>query len=207
MEEGGSSKAEKKGKSTGKGKGKGKHKGKNKRKSKEKEIKPCEIDFTWEENHAPYAKEQCNLKADIIHQFPEHHIPFDIFSVVTNFDGLVKLLVGESNLYAQQNGREFGTNKQEMRAFLGINYMIFINKLQTIKNYWEYGQFIGNKTIRNVMARSRFEDILRNFIYWTRQKVKNVKKVYEFRSLINHFNKVLVIMFEIMTLKEFTSIW
>ena len=147
------------------------------------------------------------MKADIIHQFPEHHIPFDVFSVVTNFDGLVKLLVGESNLCAQQNGREFCTNKQKMRAFLGINYIIFINKLQIIKNYWEYGQFIGNKGIRNVMARSRFEDILRNFIYWARQKVKNVKKVYQLRSLINHFYKVLVIMFEIMILKAFTSIW
>ena len=47
--EGGSSKAEKQGKSIGKGKGKekgkGKDRGKNKRKSKEKEIKPCEINL------------------------------------------------------------------------------------------------------------------------------------------------------------------
>ena len=37
-----------------------------------------------------------------------------------------------------------------------------INKLPTIKNYWECGQFIGNDGIRNIMARSRFEDILRD---------------------------------------------
>ena len=58
------------------------------------------------------------MKGDIIHQFPEHHIPFDVFSAVTNLDGLVKPFVDESNLYAQQNGREFRTNKQEMRTFL-----------------------------------------------------------------------------------------
>ena len=74
------------------------------------------------------------MKADIIHQLPEHHyIPFDVFSVVTNFDGLVKLLVNESNLYAWQNDWEFHTNEQEMRAFVGIIYITFINQIRTKK--------------------------------------------------------------------------
>ena len=64
-----------------------------------------------------HAKEQCSLKADIIHEFPEHHIHFDIFSAVTNLDRFGKLLVDESNLSVQQTGSEFHTNKQEMRAF------------------------------------------------------------------------------------------
>ena len=68
------------------------------------------------------------MKADIIHQFPERHIPFDVFIAVTNFDGPVKPLVDKSNLYVQQNGREFQTNEQKMRAFLGINYIMSINK-------------------------------------------------------------------------------
>ena len=84
------------------------------------------------------------MKTDIIHQFPEHHIPFDVFSAVGNSYGLAKLLVNECNLYALQNGREFHTNKQEMRSFLGINYIMSVNKLPTIKSYWEYGHFIGN---------------------------------------------------------------
>ena len=69
----GSSKADKevKGKSKEKGKGKengkriGKDKGKSKLKSKRNQT-------------------------DTIHQFPEHHIPFDVFSAVTNRDGLVE---------------------------------------------------------------------------------------------------------------------
>ena len=73
------------------------------------------------------------MKADIIHQFPEHHIPFDVFFVVTNLDGLVKLLVDEINLHTQQNGTEFHTNEQEMRTFLRMHYIISINKLQKIK--------------------------------------------------------------------------
>ena len=75
------------------------------------------------------------MKTDIIHQFPKHHIPFDLFSALTNLDGIVKLLVNESNLSAQQNGRELRTNKQEMRVFLGINYIMSVNKLQATKRY------------------------------------------------------------------------
>ena len=75
------------------------------------------------------------MKTDIIHQFPEHHIPFHLFSALTNLDGIVKLLVNESNLSAQQNGRELRTNEQEMSVFLGINYIMSVNKLQAIKRY------------------------------------------------------------------------
>ena len=136
--------------------------------------------------HAPYAKEQCSLKTDIIHQFPEYHIHFDVFSAVTNLDGLVKLLVDESNFYTWQNGREFHTNKQDVRAFLGINFIMSINKLPTVKSYWEYGQLIGNEGIRNVVARSRFDYILQNFHFLDNTKDD---KGYKVRSLINHFNE------------------
>ena len=115
---------------------------KSKRKSKEKEIKSCEIDFDLEKKkkHVLYAKEQCSLRAGIIRQFPEHHTSVDVFFAVVNLDGLVKLFVNESNLYVQQNGREFHSNKKEMRAFLGINYIKSINKLLTMKNY--YGSLV-----------------------------------------------------------------
>ena len=73
------------------------------------------------------------MKVDFIHQIPEHHICFDVFSAGSNLD--VKLLVDESKLYEQQNDREFQTNKQEMRAFLGTNYIMSINKLPIKKLY------------------------------------------------------------------------
>ena len=47
-----------------------------------------------------------------------------------------------------------------MKAFLGIDHVMSIDKLPTIKSYWECGQFIGKEGIRNIMARSRSEDIL-----------------------------------------------
>ena len=65
-----------------------------------KRNKPGEIELDWEKIYAPYAKEQCSLKADIIHQFTERPIPSDVFFAVITFDRFAKLLVDESNLYA-----------------------------------------------------------------------------------------------------------
>ena len=111
---------------------------------------------------------------------PEHHTSFDIFSAVSDIENLIKLTVVESYLYAQQKGREFQTNEQKMRVFLGINYVMSINKL--------YGQDVGNKGIRNVMSRSRFEEILQNLHFSDNTKDDKSDKGYKVRSLINHFN-------------------
>ena len=44
--------------------------------------------------------------------------PFEVFHIVTELDDLVSILVKESNLYAQQNGRNFTVTNTEMQAFL-----------------------------------------------------------------------------------------
>ena len=67
---------------------------------------------------------------------------------------------------------------------------MYINKLPTIKIYWEFGKFIGNEGIRNVMARSRFEDIIRNLHFSDNTKDGKSDKGYKVRSLINHFNQI-----------------
>ena len=69
----GSSKADKEVKGKIKEKGKGKENGKRKRKDKGKSELKSKRNQT-----------------DTIRQFPEHHIPFDVFSAVTNRDGLVE---------------------------------------------------------------------------------------------------------------------
>ena len=47
----------------------GKKQGKkqNKKKEKEKKSNLVKFNLNWGKKHAPYAKEQCSLKADIIH--------------------------------------------------------------------------------------------------------------------------------------------
>ena len=135
-------------------------------------------------------KQPCALEAEVtIDSLPEHHTPVDIFSAVTDIENLIKLIAVEGNLYAQQKVREFQTNEQEMRAFLGINYVMSINKLPTIKSYWVCGQYVGNEGIRNVMSRSRFEEILQNLHFSDNTKDDKSDKGYKVRSLINHFNQ------------------
>ena len=64
-----------------------------------------------------------------------------------------------------------------------------INKIPTIEYYWECGQYGGNEAIRNIMSRTRFEQIL-NFA--NNQKDKRFDKAYKVRSIISYFNDSLV---------------
>ena len=126
---------------------------------------------------------------------------------MTGIDNLIKLIVVESNLYAQQKERQFQTNEQEARAFLGINYVMFINKLPRINSYWECGQYVGNEEdIFNVMSRSRFEEILQNLHFSDNTKDDKSDKGYKVRSLINHFNQSFSECVSI-ALKVLTSTW
>ena len=61
--------------------------------------------------------------------------------------------VEQSNLYAHQNGRNFTVTKEELKAFLGINFVMAINKLPTIAEYWRVDNLIGNDGIQNTMIR------------------------------------------------------
>ena len=111
---------------------------------------------------SPHPKRQCNISVEVTHLSPDNHAPLDLFYVVINLNPLLKLLVNQSNLYGQQNGREFKANIDKMKAFLGINHVMTINKLPSIKIYWEWAQYIGKEGIRNVLSRTRFEQILLN---------------------------------------------
>ena len=54
---------------------------------------------------------------------------------MTSLGELLKLIVEQSNLYVHQNGRKFTVTKEELKAFLGINFVMAINKLPTIAEY------------------------------------------------------------------------
>ena len=116
----------------------------------------------------------------------EHCTPFDMFWKVNKLNEPINLIVVQSNLYAQQNGREFQTNAQIMMTFLGMNYIVSINQLPTVQSYWVCGQFMGNEGIRNTMTKQRFKEILRNLYFSV--NVKSDDKVLMIRPVINHFN-------------------
>ena len=53
------------------------------------------------------------------------------------------------------------TNHDELRAFLGINYLMDVSKFPSVANYWVVN-YTGNDGIKNVMTRQKFQDILQN---------------------------------------------
>ena len=82
-------------------------------------------------------RRDCLLKASVQHDFGENFTPVDIFMKVVNAQTLIEDIVSETNLYASQKGRTFLTNYDELKAFLGINYFMGINKLLSVASYWE----------------------------------------------------------------------
>ena len=61
--------------------------------------------------------------------------PIEIFSLVTGLEELLEMIVEQLNLYAYQNRRNFTVTKEELKAFLGINFIMTVNRLPTIAKY------------------------------------------------------------------------
>ena len=55
----------------------------------------------------------------------------------------------------------FPTTPQEIRAFIGINMIMGIDRKPSIAHYWSTDPFLGNQGIQSVMPRERFEALCR----------------------------------------------
>ena len=128
------------------------------------------FDIKWSSKRSSQMRRDCLLKASVQHDFGENFTPVDVFMKVVNAQTLIEHIVSETNLYASQKGRTFLTNYDELKAFLGINYFMGINKLPSVASYWGVEQYIGNDGIKNVMTRQRFQDILQNLHFANNEK-------------------------------------
>ena len=130
--------------------------------SKKKEKNKKEELWKWTKKVKVTKQEECHLVPEIQPNLNETVSPTEIFSLVTGLVELLELIVEQSNLYAHQNGRNFTVTKKELKAFLGINLVMAINKLSTIAEYWRVDNLIGNDSIQNTMIREHFCEILQN---------------------------------------------
>ena len=84
---------------------------------------------------------------------------------------------------------------KELKAFLGINFVMAINKLPTIAEYWRVDNLIGNDGIQNTMIRNRFCEIIQNLHFADNRKDDKTDKAFKMRSVIDHlkskFSEVL----------------
>ena len=84
----------------------------------------------------------------------------EIFELVTGLEELIDLIIVQTNLYAQQKGRKFTVDNNELKAFLRINYIMAINKSLTMAESWRVDNLIGNDVIQNTMTRNCLCEIL-----------------------------------------------
>ena len=88
---------------------------------------------------------------------------------MTGLKGLLELIVEQSNICAHQNGRNFTVNKEELKALLGINFVVAVNKLP-IAEYWRVDNLIGNDGVQNTMIWNRFCETLQNLHFESNRK-------------------------------------
>ena len=132
---------------------------------------------------------KCTLEINILLNIPDNANPLLIFEGTKNFNELLRHICDQTNLYATQNGRELATNPEKIRAFLGINYIMWISKLPNVKCYWSVDCYLSNDGVRNGMTRNRFMNILPNLHFTDNQTADKSDKAYKIRIVINHLNE------------------
>ena len=81
----------------------------------------------------------------------ENVTPFEAFSKCIGLPGLLSMMKIEPEKYAAQNGRQFQISEEEFCAFLGVNLLMGINNLPTMKSYWSVDEDLGNSLIQKAM--------------------------------------------------------
>ena len=76
-----------------------------------------------------------------------------------------------------------------MKVFLGINYVLTVDKLPTIASCWECRQYIGKEGIGNAMTRTTFKDMPENLHFSNNTEADKSDKSWKVRPLISHFNE------------------
>ena len=94
--------------------------------SRKKEKNKKEELWKWTKRVKVTNREKSHLMPKIQPNLNETVFPIEIFSLVNGLEELQELIVEQSSLYAYQNGRNFTVTKEELKTFLGINFVMAI---------------------------------------------------------------------------------
>ena len=89
-----------------------------------KKLKHATASLKWQRKPKLIKRKNCELEAKILLDLPVNPSPLRAFESTTRLNDLVSLICDQTNLYAEQNGRTFRTTPEEVRAFLGVNFMM-----------------------------------------------------------------------------------
>ena len=108
----------------------------------------------------PMRKKEYTLEAEVLIDLDHGSTPFKIF---TGMNELLEIIITETNRYAIQKGCNFETTEDEMKVFLGINFI----KSSSLEDYWSTGTCGENENIQNVIARTRIQSISPSYRIFT----------------------------------------
>ena len=129
--------------------------------SKKKEKKKNEELWKGTKKVKVTKQQELDLALEIQPNLNETVLPIEMFYLMTDLEELLELIVEQSYLYAHQNVRNFTVTNKELNTFLGINFVMTMNKLSTTAEYWRVDNLIGNDGIQNTKIRNCFCEIFK----------------------------------------------
>ena len=162
-----------------------------------------QLQWSWRKRFNDEPLKECSLttngEVNIRFECPS---PYKVFNECIGLNGLLTMLKTESERYTAQNGRQFQISEEEINAFLGVNILMGIQKLPSIKSYWAVDEGLGNPLIQKTMTRTRFMEILRN-IHFTDNLQKlplrdseDYDRAWKMRPFFDHLQKHFQAAFE-----------
>ena len=121
--------------------------------------------------------------------------PLKVFEKLINLDEFLHHLKLESERYAAQNGKTFEVSMDQLRAFIGFNFLMGYHKLPNLRSYWETGSpSLSVNFVSNVMTRERFKEILSNLHFSNNEDIipedhPALDRAFKVRWLIDHLNE------------------
>ena len=98
----------------------------------------------------------------------------------------LQLLVQPSNLYSQQNGRNFLANAKEVKDLISVNCIMVVSQSPIIPIYCDCNLFRDIR-IQNIFTRTRHQEVTKPSFYG-QQRCK-------IRQIINHLNESFLAVF------------
>nr|CAH7730520.1 unnamed protein product [Callosobruchus chinensis] len=159
-----------------------------------------------------WSKQNCHqeppaLEANSGVNLDDHiELPIDVFLCLFP-EELIDSVVFHTNLYATQKqtndgGKPFQpTNREEIKLFLGVNILMGVKKLPSLKDYWSSQEEIRDSYISKVISRDRFYWLLSHLHFsdnslQPKKGDQNFNKLYKLGSLLTTLSR---------TYKEFYS--
>ncbi|KAL4152942.1 hypothetical protein QTP88_000775 [Uroleucon formosanum] len=181
------------------------------------------LNFAWEdynvENHKIF--QFTGNEGIQTHTVNIHSTAIDIFKLFFN-DGLVNLIVRETNVYANQvlqstrisrNSRLNNwtdTNSQEIQVFFGIFIWMGLNVRPALSDYWSNDPLYKNDFTSHLMTRNRFELLMRMF-HFNDNQIPNpndkLVKIRPFLTLLKNNIQSVYSVGEKMVIDESMIAW